>query len=84
MNCPTCAHTSRRPHYLSGAGRERNPTRSPGPGKATPVGFRFSFLAVPLVPQLQATTHGVHAAQPNTAPQPRWTEEVERNVLGSE
>lgn len=31
MKCPTCAHTSRRPRYLSGAGRERNPTSSPGP-----------------------------------------------------
>lgn len=64
----TCAHTRRRPHQVTWA----------------PGGLRFSSLVAPSDLQLQATGHGAHAAWPNTALQPRWTEEVERNMLGSE
>lgn len=46
--------------------------------QSKPMGFRFSSLAVPSDPRLRDT------AQPRPAPQPQWTEEAERNVLGSE
>ncbi|KAB1268222.1 hypothetical protein Cadr_000013229 [Camelus dromedarius] len=33
--------------------------------------------------QLQVTSHKAQAAWPNPSPEPQWTEEAERNILGS-
>lgn len=73
-----CSHKKEAP--LLGQRRERHPLRPAGP---SPLGSGFPLWLF-LDPQLQATGPGARAAQPRTTSQPRWAEEAERNVLGSE